>query len=379
MKFDEIIRKTDKGYVLYSKSKGKSGERKRLGGPYKSRAGAEKREKQVQYFKHATESVKEVEYMSKWPFVPGYDSKGKKTKDSVAKNEHKLLDKRTPGIKELADKHGVDTKDIMRELVKGIKVELEHTSDPKVAREIALDHINELPDYYTRLAKVEENLTEEASNILYHGTLKTLSSFKPFTHFGTASAAKDRLEDLDNGSEAFDNKAKIYAVKLNVKNAAKLSRDISDNHTLRDYVIGLIESGSITKEEADTVRTAAQLIKLLRSKNYDGMMYRNRMEDPGSMSYVILDSSQAQIVKTHKLYTKELNKLLRANPSGRRHWNENFADGKVKGKSRPGRVKRAGASCKGSVTDLRAKAKKYGGERGKMYQWCLNMKAGKKK
>jgi nicotinic acid mononucleotide adenylyltransferase len=56
---------------------------------------------------------------------------------------------------------------------------------------------------------------------------------------------------------------------------------------------------------------------------------------------------------------------------------ENFADGKVKGKSRPGRVKRAGASCKGSVTDLRKRAK-VGGERGKMYHWCANMKSGKK-
>jgi hypothetical protein len=59
--------------------------------------------------------------------------------------------------------------------------------------------------------------------------------------------------------------------------------------------------------------------------------------------------------------------------------NENFADGRVKGKSRPGRVKRSGASCAGSVTDLRAKAKKYGGERGKMYHWCANMKGGRKK
>lgn len=58
---------------------------------------------------------------------------------------------------------------------------------------------------------------------------------------------------------------------------------------------------------------------------------------------------------------------------------ENFADGKVRGKSRPGRVKRAGASCDGSVSSLRAKAKKYGGERGKMYHWCANMKAGRKK
>ena len=57
---------------------------------------------------------------------------------------------------------------------------------------------------------------------------------------------------------------------------------------------------------------------------------------------------------------------------------ENFKDGKKKGKSRPGRVKRAGASCSGSVTSLRKKAK-AGGEKGKMYHWCANMKSGKKK
>ena len=50
---------------------------------------------------------------------------------------------------------------------------------------------------------------------------------------------------------------------------------------------------------------------------------------------------------------------------------ENFKDGKKKGKSRPGRVKKSGASCNGSVTDLRRKAK--------MYHWCANMKSGKKK
>ena len=49
------------------------------------------------------------------------------------------------------------------------------------------------------------------------------------------------------------------------------------------------------------------------------------------------------------------------------------------GKSSPGRVKRAGASCKGSATELRKKAKKYSGEKGKMYHWCANMKGGKKK
>ena len=58
---------------------------------------------------------------------------------------------------------------------------------------------------------------------------------------------------------------------------------------------------------------------------------------------------------------------------------ENYVDGKVKGKSKTGRVKRAGASCKDSITVLKRKAKKYSGEKGKMYQWCLNMKRGRKK
>ena len=62
-----------------------------------------------------------------------------------------------------------------------------------------------------------------------------------------------------------------------------------------------------------------------------------------------------------------------------KEFNENFADGKKKGKSRPGRVKKSGASCNGSITSLRAKAKKASGEKAKMYHWCANMKSGRKK
>ena len=79
--------------------------------------------------------------------------------------------------------------------------------------------------------------------------------------------------------------------------------------------------------------------------------------------------------------TRQANKLgLQLNKKGLpKKMGENFADGKKKGKSRPGRVKRAGASCKGSVSSLRSKAKKYSGEKAKMYHWCANMKSGRKK
>lgn len=42
------------------------------------------------------------------------------------------------------------------ELKKGIEVEYEHTSDRDTAKRIALDHLAEIPDYYTRLAKMEQ-------------------------------------------------------------------------------------------------------------------------------------------------------------------------------------------------------------------------------
>ena len=71
-------------------------------------------------------------------------------------NEIDLIGKPTPAFGEIQAKHGVSYKDLIAQLSKGIKVELEHTGDIAMAREIALDHLNEFPDYYSRLKKVEK-------------------------------------------------------------------------------------------------------------------------------------------------------------------------------------------------------------------------------
>jgi len=42
------------------------------------------------------------------------------------------------------------------QLKMGIKVEMEHTTNPLLAKKIAFDHLAEIPDYYTRLAKMEK-------------------------------------------------------------------------------------------------------------------------------------------------------------------------------------------------------------------------------
>lgn len=42
-----------------------------------------------------------------------------------------------------------------KELSAGIKVELEHTNDKQLAKEIAMDHLKEDPRYYTKLKKAK--------------------------------------------------------------------------------------------------------------------------------------------------------------------------------------------------------------------------------
>ena len=67
--------------------------------------------------------------------------------------------------KEIADKHGVSLESIKKQLEMGIKVEGEHTSNKTAARITALQHLDEVPDYYTKLKKVEKKTTSESVSI----------------------------------------------------------------------------------------------------------------------------------------------------------------------------------------------------------------------
>lgn len=91
--------------------------------------------------------------MLREPLKPGQK---KMNEDMI--NEDKLkggkADKLTK--KDIANKFGVDVAKINKELEIGIKVELEHTKSRKLAKEIAMDHLTEIPDYYTRLKKMEK-------------------------------------------------------------------------------------------------------------------------------------------------------------------------------------------------------------------------------
>jgi hypothetical protein len=87
--------------------------------------------------------------------------------------EHnKLLNRPTLSARMLAAKHNVSVGHIITQLRKGIEVEKEHTTYGQTAREIALDHLSEDPNYYTKLKKanLEEDKYDDLPERVYHVT-----------------------------------------------------------------------------------------------------------------------------------------------------------------------------------------------------------------
>ena len=58
-------------------------------------------------------------------------------------------------VEQIAKKHRLDVSFIQKQLDMGEPIEHEHTQDHNLARDIALQHLDEIPDYYTRLKKME--------------------------------------------------------------------------------------------------------------------------------------------------------------------------------------------------------------------------------
>ena len=175
----------------------------------------------------------------------GYKAAGMKKKgDRMVPNcvpEEANLDKPTMSPEEIAKKHKVDVKEINRQLEMGIKVEKEHTKDEKTAREIALDHLGEKPNYYSKLKQYVESVVKVGTliendlgevgkvlslrensvvyNVLATGMMKSsgygdfslveaighLATGAPDYFFGgVADAPKDKQEEIDRSPQDKD-------------------------------------------------------------------------------------------------------------------------------------------------------------------------------
>jgi hypothetical protein len=120
------------------------------------------------------------------------DSWGKLIKEIDTNDEH--LNKPTLNLDKLAQYHRVSKNYLMDQLMKGISIETEHTSDYNIAMEIALDHLKENPNYYVLLNKAG---LEECSGYIPSNKEKNDSRWKTaLTVDITPNSIKDNAKRL---------------------------------------------------------------------------------------------------------------------------------------------------------------------------------------
>jgi hypothetical protein len=195
----------------------------------------------------------------------------------------------------------------------------------------------------------------------------------------------------------YDAQDKLHQVLDSVGKAANISElingetvSINPNHPQGTRAIRTAQDVLQTEEAPATAP-----LPELRPKNFDQIVARYKNKKPSALAellkefapnILILIASAIGLIHItwlQKFFVQQgikfSQKQMQTAMAQAESIEENFADGKKKGKSRPGRVKRSGASCNGSVTDLRKRAKNASGEKAKMYHWCANMKSGRKK
>lgn len=142
-------------------------------------------------------------------------------------------------------------------LKEGIKVEMEHTSDPDIAKEISKDHITENPGYYPALKVMERKLEGRKfkKSALVKGVkqrdlraAQALAGYHlaPFTEHGDSQAgirsANKELRQLFNSSARKDVVLDtVHAHKY--LNPVSHGRAISPKHAANPIVIGRLKDG----------------------------------------------------------------------------------------------------------------------------------------
>jgi hypothetical protein len=138
-------------------------------------------------------------------------------------------------------------------------------------------------------------------------------------HFGTSAAANDRADMLREFSENVVHRDpgtfSVMPVYLSLKNPlrmrdqAEVMEEIEDGEgdpvlyarnweAAESVALTLLEDGVITMDEFDSGDdTSAQhslenIRKILQSKGYDGIVYRNAIEDAGNDSYIVFSPEQ---------------------------------------------------------------------------------------
>jgi hypothetical protein len=143
-------------------------------------------------------------------------------------------------LQDLAKKHKVDVEHINKQFKLGLKVEMEHTNQKEVAKEIVKDHLYEDPNYYTKLKKIEANeATDSGSSGAFSAALSSpikrpISKIHNTKKYGVNEEEEFKEATLSSSSGQYDVpfgggvKGRKNPLKIDGEKSIKNSRAVKD-------------------------------------------------------------------------------------------------------------------------------------------------------
>lgn len=155
---------------------------------------------------------------------------------------------------DIAKKHGVSVDKIRDQLKMGIKVEMEHVDDKGLSEEIALDHLYEIPDYYTRLNDMEKRAKEEMKEKgdVNEGKENITDFAKRMRELAGLSESQEKktIKTIQEGESTFDGESMFMAKDFMTSNDKKEGEKLTERDLdINGNPIPAIDSAPINESE----------------------------------------------------------------------------------------------------------------------------------
>lgn len=163
-------------------------------------------------------------------------------------------------LQDIADKHKVSVEYINQQLKLGIQTELEHTKSKFIAKKIALDHIWEKPDYYTKLKKFVEQAEKTA--------VITYGRFNPPT-----IAHEMLINKLSATAKRYNSDAYLIPSHTNFYTAKNKQDKAKNPLTIQEKIKILSETAPSNVIISDQGKTYIDALKYLASQGFTKIIH----------------------------------------------------------------------------------------------------------
>ena len=140
---------------------------------------------------------------------------------------------------------------------KGIKIEMEHTNQVSVAKEIAMDHLYEDPNYYTKLKKIEASEATSSSSAGQYSTpafvAKNSKNWrggkKPLYPGGKFVKIKDKCKKFPYCNQGDIKALKLFENEMIKKSIKNISKKYGvDENVVKSIIVHEYENKTINRQ-----------------------------------------------------------------------------------------------------------------------------------